>query len=162
MLNINKQNKSTPIPIEIAREAIKQMAVRKVDPTPENYHLIYNEVASIPMPESLESAIKEALKQLPNKTTEQHDWIGRWEKLLSKRKWTELPALMSEGMDTSITFSTQWPEAIRKLLKGLDTRHVGLEISKKKEALGRVLINFGNDPLLAQKIKAMTESWDQY
>lgn len=162
MLNINKQNKSTPIPIEIAREAIKQMAVRKVDPTPENYHLIYNEVASIPMPESLESAIKEALKQLPNKTTEQHDWIGRWEKLLSKRKWTELRALMSEGMDTSITFSTQWPEAIRKLLKGLDTRHVGLEISKKKEALGRVLINFGNDPLLAQKIKAMTESWDQY
>ena len=162
MLNINKQNKSTPIPIEIAREAIKQMAVRKVDPTPENYQLIYNEVASIPVPESLESAIKKALKQLPNKTTEQHDWIGRWEKLLSKRKWTELPALMSEGMDTSITFSTQWPEAIRKLLKGLDTRHVGLEMSKKKEALGRVLINFGNDPLLAQKINAMTESWDQY
>jgi diguanylate cyclase len=162
MLNISKENKSTPMPIEIAREAIKQMAVRKVDPTPENYQLIYNEVASIPVPESLESAIKNALKQLPNKTTEQHDWIGRWEKLLSKRKWIELPALMSEGMDTSITFSTQWPEAIRTLLKALDTRHVGLDMSKKKEALGRVLINFGNDPLLAQKIKAMTESWDQY
>ncbi len=162
MLNINKENKSAPIPIEIAREAFKRMASSRVNPTPENYQLIYNEVAGIPAKESLEVAIRKALKQLPNRATEQSNWIGRWEKLLNKPSWTGLPALLGEGMDASVTFSEQWPEAIRALLKGLEAKHAGLNLSKKKETLGRVLINFGNDPLLAQKIQAMATSWDQY
>jgi len=46
--NISKQNKSAHVPINIARETIKLMAVRQVEPTPENYQLIYNELADIP------------------------------------------------------------------------------------------------------------------
>ena len=162
MLNISKQNKSAPIPIDIARETFKQMAVRRVEPTPENYQLVYNEVASIPAKESLEIAIKNALKLLPNKTTEQSNWIKRWEKLLNKSNWAELPALLGDGMDTSVTFSKQWPDAIRGLLQGLNTKHIGLDLSTKKESLERVLINFRNDPLLAQKIQTMANGWEQY
>ncbi len=162
MLNISKQNKSAPIPINIARETIKQMAVRRVEPTPENYQLIYNEVADIPVTENLESAIRKALQQLPSETTEQNNWINRWEKLLKHHDWTALPALLGEGMDTSVTFSKQWPDAIRELLQSWNTKHVGLDLSKKKEALERVLINFGNDPFLAQKIQTMASGWMQY
>lgn len=162
MLNISKQNKSALVPINIARETIKQMAVRRVEPTPENYQLIYNEVADIPATENLESAIRKALKKLPSKTAEQNNWINRWEKLLKQHNWATLPALLGDGMDTSVTFSKQWPDAIRELLQSWDTKHVGLDLSKKKEALERVLINFGNDPLLAQKIQTMASGWMQY
>jgi diguanylate cyclase len=160
--NISKQNKSAHVPIDIAREAFKQMAVRRVEPTPENYQLVYNEVASIPAKESLEIAIKKALKQLPNKTTEQSNWINRWEKLLNKNNWAGLPALLSEGMDASVTHSTEWPEAVRALLLGMETKYIGLDTSQKKEALERVLINFGGDQLLPQKIQTMTQGWMQY
>jgi diguanylate cyclase len=162
MLNISKQNKSTPIPIDIAREAIKQMAVRKVEPTPENYQLIYNEVASIPAPENLESAIKKALKQMPNKTAEQNSWIKRWEKLLDKNNWAALPVLLSDGMDTSVTRSKQWPDAVRDLLQGWDAKHSGMDTAQKKAALEQCLNNFGGDILLPQKIQAVAKSWVQF
>jgi diguanylate cyclase len=162
MLNINKQNKSTPIPIEIAREAIKQMAVRKVEPTPENYQLIYNEVASIPSRVSLESAIKRALKQMPNKAPEQNNWIKRWEKLLDKNNWDALPALLSEGMDASATQSNQWPDVVRALMQGWDTKHSGLDAAQKKAALEQCLNDFSGDLLLPQKIQAVAKSWLQF
>ncbi len=162
MLNVSKQNKSAAIPIEIAREAIKQMAVRKVEPTPENYRLIYNEVASIPATESLESAIKKALKQIPNKTAEQNNWINRWEKLLDKNNWSALPALLSEGMDTSIEESKQWPDAIRELLQGWDAKHSGLDAMQKKVALEQCLNDFSGDLLLSQKIQGVAKSWLQF
>jgi len=160
--NISKQNKLALVPINIARETIKQMAVRQVEPTPENYQLIYNEVADIPVSENLESAIRKALRQLPNKTAEQNNWINRWGKLLKQNNWAALPALLGDGMDISITVSKQWPDAVRQLLLGWDTKHVELDSSQKKEALERVLINFGNNPLLAEKIQAMASSWMQY
>lgn len=162
MLNISKQNKSTPIPIDIAREAIKQMAVRKVEPTPENYQLIYNEVASIPAPVSLESAIKRALKQMPNNTPEQNNWIKRWEKLLDKNNWAALPGLLSEGMDASAAQSNQWPDAVRALMQGWDAKHSALDAVQKKVALEQCLNDFSSDILLPQKIQAVAKSWLQF
>lgn len=162
MLNISKQNKSALIPTNIARETIRQMAARRVEPTPENYQLIYNEIAEIPATENLHSAIRKALRQLPNETPEQNNWINRWEKLLKQHNWTALPALLGDGMDASITFSEQWPAAVRELLLAWDTKHIGLDLSQKKETLERLLINFGSDPLLAEKIQNLAKNWMQY
>ena len=162
MLNTSKKNQQTSVPINIAREAIKQIALRKVDPTPDNYLTIYNEIAGIPAAENLDSAIKKALRQLPNKTPEQNNYINRWEKTLKKNSWETLPALLGECMDSTVALSTQWPDAIRELLNGLDAKQVGLTPQQKKEALERVLINFGSDPLLPKKLQIMTKGWTQY
>ncbi len=162
MSNISKQNKSALVPLDIARETFKQMALRRVEPTPENYLLIYNEIAGTPAKETLNSAIRKALKQLPQETTEQSKWINRWEKLLTQDNWSALPTLLNDGMNTSVMYSKQWPDAIRELLQGWDAKHIGLDLARRKEALERVLINFGNDPLLAQKIQVMASGWKQY
>lgn len=158
----NKQSKSALAPLDIARETFKQMALRRVEPTPDNYQLIYNEIGGIAAKETLDSAIKKALKQLPHETTEQSKWVNRWEKLLKQENWTVLPELLGDGMDTSVTFSKQWPDAIRELLQAWDAKQIGLDVSRKKEALERVLINFGSDPLLAQKIQTVANGWKQY
>ncbi len=158
----NKQSKSALAPLDIARETFKQMAMRRVEPTPDNYQLIYNEIGGITAKETLDGAIRKALKQLPHETTEQTKWVNRWEKLLKQDNWTALPALLNDGMDTSVTFSKQWPDAIRELLQAWDAKQIGLDLPRKKEALERVLINFGSDPLLAQKIQTVANSWKQY
>ncbi|MDP3818854.1 MAG: GGDEF domain-containing protein, partial [Methylotenera sp.] len=162
MTNNNKPSKSELAPLDIARETFKQMAMRRVVPTPDNYQLIYNEIAGLPVKETFDTAFRGALKQLPNETTEQSKWLNRWEKLLKQENWSALPALLNDGMDTSVTFSKQWPDAIRELLQSWDAKQVGLDLLRKKEALEKVLINFGNDPLLAQKIQTMANSWKQY
>ena len=98
---------------DIARETIKQMAMRRVEPTPNNYEMIYHEIAGVPQKETLNVAIKKALKQLPNESTEQANWINRWEKLLKQDNWAGLADILNEGMDASITQSKQWPDAIQ-------------------------------------------------
>lgn len=162
MTNNNKHSKPELAPLDIARETFKQMAMRRVVPTPDNYQLIYNEIAGLPVKETFDNAFRGALKQLPNETTEQSKWLNRWEKLLKQENWSALPALLTDGMDNSVTLSKQWPDAIRELLQSWDAKQIGLDSPRKKEALEKVLINFGNDPLLAQKILTMAKSWKQY
>lgn len=158
----NKPSKVALAPLEIARETFKQMGVRRVDPTPDNYQLIYNEIAGTPINETLDNALSKALKNLPRETTEQNKWVSRWEKLLKQHDWTALPGLLNEGMDAGVAVSKQWPDAIRGLLQGWDAKQIGLDLPRKKEALERVLINFGNDPMLAHKIQAIVSGWKQY
>jgi diguanylate cyclase len=144
---------------DIARETIKQMAMRRVEPTPNNYELIYNEIAGVPQKETLNSAIKKALKQLPNQSSEQANWINRWEKLLKQDNWAGLADILNEGMDASVAQTKQWPDAIRQLLKGWDARRIGIDPARKKETLERVLINYGNDPQLSTKLQNLANSW---
>ncbi|MBX9704931.1 MAG: GGDEF domain-containing protein, partial [Gammaproteobacteria bacterium] len=144
------------------RETFKQMALRRVVPSPDNYLLIYNEIAGITVKETAESAIRKALKQLPNETTEQSKWINRWDKLLKQENWADLPTLLNDSMDANVAVSKQWPDAIRELIQNWDAKQVGLDVARKKEALEKVLINFGSDPLLAQKLQALANNWKAY
>lgn len=144
---------------EVARETIKQMALRRVEPTPSNYESIYNEIAGVSGKDSLINAIRKALKQLPSHENEQANWINRWEKLLKQENWAGLTEILSEGMDASVTASKQWPNAIRNLLKGWDAKKVGVDINRKKETLERVLINYGTDPQLANKLEVLASTW---
>ncbi len=147
---------------DIARKTIKQMAMQSVAPTPDNYQRIYNEIAGISATETLHDAISHALKQLPRDTGKQEKWITSWERLLAKGNWAGLPALMAESLDNKIAHSEQWPTAIRELLRQWDAQQAGLNTQSKKDALDRVLNNFGNDSQLAQKIQAMAKGWARY
>lgn len=158
MANTTPTKKITSAP-DIARETIKQMALRRVEPTPGNYEMIYNEIAGVPNKESLNNAIRKALKQLPNESTEQANWINRWEKLLKQDNWTGLAEVLNEGMDASVAQSKQWPDAIRNLMRGWDAKRVGIDPVRKKETLERVLINFGSDAKLAEKLTNLANSW---
>lgn len=158
MANTPPPKKMTSAP-DIARETIKQMALRRVEPTPGNYEMIYNEIAGVPNKESLNNAIRKALKQLPNESTEQANWINRWEKLLKQDNWTGLAEVLNEGMDASVVQSKQWPDAIRNLVRGWDAKRVGIDPARKKETLERVLINFGSDAKLAEKLTNLANSW---
>ena len=158
----NKSSKSELLPLEIARETFKQIALRRMVPTPDNYLLIYNEIAGITSKETAEFAIRKALKQLPNVTVEQSKWINRWDKLFKQENWADLPSLLIDSMDSNVKLTKQWPDAIRELIKNWDAKQVGLDVNRKKEALEKVLINFGNDPLLAQKLLALANNWKEY
>lgn len=144
---------------EIARETIKQMAVRRVEPTPENYTQIYFEVAGKPVKEDAVGALRKALKQLPHDSLEQTNWINRWEKLLKQDNWQGLGELLTESMQQQLSHSTKWPKAIRTLLQAWDDKRSGVDIARKRETLERVLINFGNDPSLSDKLIGMASHW---
>lgn len=146
-------------PSEIARETIKQMAARRVEPTPDNYSQIYFEVAGKPAKEDAASALRKALKQLPHDSLEQTNWINRWEKLLKQDNWQGLGELLTESMQQQLNESTKWPKAIRTLLLGWDDKRSGVDVARKRETLERVLINFGSDQTLPDKLVGMVNHW---
>ncbi len=144
---------------EIARETIKQMAIRRVEPTPDNYTQIYLEIAGKPAKEDAAIALRKALKQLPHDSLEQTNWINRWEKVLKQANWQDLGELLKESMQQQLSHSTRWPRAIRTLLQGWDDKRGGTDPAQKREMLERVLINFGSDPTLADKLLGMANNW---
>lgn len=143
---------------DIARETIKQMAQRRVEPTPNNYELIYHELSGQPLKESLEMAVGKTLKQLPNQDVEQANWINRWDKLLKQPSWDGLPSLLSDCMDTSVKNAKEWPDTIRHLLKAWHSKG-STQQARKKETLERVLINFGGDQQLPTKLNNLSKNW---
>lgn len=149
-------------PAEIARETIRRMAVERIAPTPDNYRRIYGEIARIAEPESLEEALARALKRLPRDSSERSKWVAAWEKLLQTRNWRGLPALLQGEADQRVAEAKRWPDAIRELLRAWSVRQTKLPPQRKKEALERVLINFGSDPQLPEKLRAMSQSWIGY
>ena len=144
---------------EIARETIKQMAIRRVEPTPDNYTQIYLEIAGKPAKEDAAIALRKALKQLPHDSLEQTNWINRWEKVLKQANWQGLGELLKESMQQQLSHSTRWPRAIRTLLQGWDDKRGGTDPAQKREMLERVLINFGSDHTLADKLLGMANNW---
>lgn len=154
--------KPSQAPLDIAKETFKQLVARRMVPTPENYERVYNEFAGTKPKDGLDAAIKKALLKLPHETNEQVKWVNSWNKLLSQENWDGLPELLSDGLDLSVNFSKQWPEAIRALLKAWDAKLLGMDNAKKKEALDRMLAKFATDPTLAQKIQTMSSSWMEY
>lgn len=159
LANIMASTEKSLAASEIARETIKQIAVRRVEPTPENYTQIYFEIAGKPVKDDATNAIRKALKQLPHDTLEHTNWINRWEKLLKQDSWQGLTELLTESMQQQLNHSTKWPNAIRTLLQGWDDKKGGLDASKKREMLERVLINFGDDDSLSDKLLAMANNW---
>ncbi|WP_230369231.1 hypothetical protein [Paludibacterium denitrificans] len=61
---------TTQNPIEVARETLKQLSLRKLLPTPENFERVYHELAQIPIERDSKLAVQllralETLLKLP-------------------------------------------------------------------------------------------------
>ncbi|MEZ0245445.1 MAG: GGDEF domain-containing protein [Methylophilaceae bacterium] len=153
------QNPMTPI--DIARQALKQLATSKVAPTPDNFRKVYDEIAgtksedeSAGLAQALERVLKDAAKQRPkylksmqalNVAVKKHDW---------KEAENQLRELLPAGATGG------WGTLIRSLVRQLEASHKGLTTNKKKEGLERVLVNFENDPeQLLVKVQALIASW---
>ena len=86
-------------PFEIAREALKQLTVRKLAPTPANYQAIYCEVAGIPIePPFPVERLRDISQSLPTKTPGQQRQRGLLDSAIGQLNWIGVKnALMAYG-----------------------------------------------------------------
>lgn len=150
-------------PTEIARDTFKALTQRRLPPTPENYWHTYHEIAgeSDSAPEqALVQAILAAAGELRPAS------LRAVEQSVTDRNWSRFSELMLDVLKQNVSESnwTQaWPDLVRELLRQWDIRKPGLTSSRKQEMLTRVLVNFGNDPiLLNEKLSGLVKSWSEY
>ncbi|HBV20592.1 MAG TPA: GGDEF domain-containing protein [Nitrosomonas sp.] len=167
----------SPSPSVIAREALLKLASLKLQPTPDNYHKIYNEIAGNPgnrMSASTSNMLSSFLTDFPRHTQELNDLANKLEQAVQNKDWNEfntvlmklvgLAAQSGEGLNTNNNDTLQseysWGETIAKLLKQLAANHGKVTIARKREGLNRVLTGFSrNSHHLQKKIIALMESW---
>jgi diguanylate cyclase len=154
-------------PIEAARQTLIQLMQRKLPPTPDNFRSVYDEIMGIKsidqsaeLGKTLEKVLNQAGKQKPkyiaiakaiNPLIEKGDW-PKVEEQLTK--------LFPSGAAGASVEEANWSVVIRNLLKQLEVSHKGVTLSRKKEGLSKVLVNFASDSdVLAQKIQALISSW---
>lgn len=152
-------------PIDIARQALKQLATQKTPPTPDNFRQAYDDIAGIKSDDASQQLGKRLHKVLQAAGKQRPQYVTAAKALdaaMQSGAWAEvenqLAALFSAaGGDGK---STSWGSVLRELIKQLETSHKGLTTTKKREGLERVLTNFDSDAeVLLQKLSALAASW---
>ena len=84
-------------PSELARETLRQLAMRREPPTPDNYRALYHEIAGTAAIEAFpERALKNLAAGLPKTTPEQLRFGRQFEAAASEGSWDSLKAARSE------------------------------------------------------------------
>ncbi len=154
-------------PLELARQTLIQLSKSQSPPTPENYRRVYDEIAGIKSVDSVDVLGKSLEKVLTELGKDRPKYLATSQKIaafIKKRDAENLEDQLRKLMPTSANEAdgVNWPTLLRYLLKQLDVNHTGTTLSRKKEGLNRVIINFANDPSqLGEKIQALITSWGE-
>jgi len=82
-------------PSDLARETLKQLAVRRMAPTPDNFRNIYDEIAGVRSPAPFpEGPLRQILRVVPGQTPVQRRLLDQFEKAVGANDWTALQAVM--------------------------------------------------------------------
>ncbi len=82
-------------PSDIARETLKQLSIRRLAPTPENFRTVYDEIAGTrsitPFPEG---QLRQILRVVPGQTAVQRRLLEQFEKATSAHDWIALQSVL--------------------------------------------------------------------
>ncbi|HKO88545.1 MAG TPA: diguanylate cyclase, partial [Burkholderiales bacterium] len=148
-------------PSDIAREALRTLAQRRIAPTPDRYAEIYCEIAGrqdysgVLAPRMLEQlAAKLAQGEGPNTT---HGRVIA--QAVNEGNWEAVRQRLEQLLEESAR-GPNWAEAIRILLRQWSSRHSGLTDARKREMLEHLLTAFGSDSSkLHPRLMSVLKSW---
>lgn len=80
---------------EIARETLKQLAARRLPPTPDHYRALYEEISGSHTPAPFpEANLRGILRVLPAQTPAQKRLLDQFERAVAHKDWALLQSVM--------------------------------------------------------------------
>lgn len=150
-------------PNDVARETLKRLTARRLAPTPENYQRVYQEIAG-DRPDSTVDGV-ERISQLLRDMATAYPGVPALSALAraaSDQDWTRFSAALTALATGPVAARRQdWAPVLRDLLRQVEMRQSATSLGRKKEGLERLLINFGSDPQLFDKLQALVRSWTE-
>jgi diguanylate cyclase len=152
----------TKHPSEIARETLKQLAMRRVPPTPDNYRTLYHEISGTAAVETFpERALKTVAAGLPKATPEQMRFGRQLEAAIAESNWDGVKGVLADLLTKGAATPPNWGGLIRDLISQHEARHAGLTAAKKREALDHVLSASGTPDVLFGRLQSLVRNWSQ-
>lgn len=151
---------NTQTPIEIARQTLKNLALSKVPPTPDNFRRAYEEISGIKSEDPVQVLIR-LLKEAGRGRPKFAKLSTQLQQASSASNLADIEALLRQLLPSGKDGEPgHWGELLRDLIRELEISRPGMSISKKKDGLERLLTNFGADVnVLEEKILALVASW---
>jgi diguanylate cyclase len=148
---------SAPIASEVARQAIRLLAERRLPPTPDNYAAVYREIAG--SDDGSETLV--ALRLLDRLAATLPPGAQPLLRALEARRWTEVERLLSAALGRNgADAGPALAETLRTLLKQWDARHADVTRARKREGVEHILTTCAGDPhALVTRLARLTAGW---
>ena len=153
---------------DVAREALRALVLRRLDPSPDNYARLFNEIAGIEAgleERALEETLGRAAASFPRNSPDMLRFAKAMERAVAKRDWTHYASLLSDIAAALARYHSSgetWRALLTDLLHQLDLGHKGLTRARKKERLERALEMPAATPeQLQQKLAAIVRGWSE-
>lgn len=151
-------------PSEIARETLRLLASVRMQPSPENYRTIYNEIAGTTdrSPQIFpETELRALLTSLPKETSTQLGLSRKLEQALKGKNWEDYRKTLVEFIkEHSEETELGWSELIGEFVRQWEIKQTGLTPARKRESLEHVLAGGANNSeLLFGRLQSLIKSW---
>jgi diguanylate cyclase len=151
-------------PSEIARETLRLLASRRMQPSPENYRAIYCEIAGTtetPVEVFPERELKALLAELPKENAAQQRLLRQLDQALKGESWEAYRKTLVDFIkEHSEESKLLWSELIGEFLRQWEAKQSGLTPARKRESLEHVLTSAANNSeLLFGRLQSLIKSW---
>lgn len=149
-------------PSELARETLRQLAMRRIPPTPDNYRTLYHEIAGTQAAETFpERSWKTVVTALPRDNPEQTRFARQLETSISSGSWDGVRTTLTDYIAKNSADPPNWTALIRDLLLQLEKHHTGITPAKKRESIDHVLTASGSPELLFTRLQSVLKTWNR-
>ncbi|HTJ96083.1 MAG TPA: diguanylate cyclase [Rhodocyclaceae bacterium] len=149
-------------PSEIARETLRQLAMRRIPPTPDNYLTLYNEISGTKVDEIFPSkTLKQLLTRLPRNNAEQTRLARLLETSVAEGSWDSFQSALSEIFVRGGAEPPAWGSLLKEMLVQLEARTAGLTPAKKRESIEHILRASPAPDILFQRLQNVVRTWGQ-
>jgi diguanylate cyclase len=149
-------------PAQIAKAALRRLALAKLEPTPENYAQAWAEESGEARGAGgLPARAKPVAERMAQRLSEDPAQRAELVQLLLGGEWEETQRWLERSGDAAAAQSQAWAQLIEKLTRGLERGGKQWTSARKKESLQRVLDSSRGDmQRLLHRLRQLVGSWD--
>ncbi len=152
-------------PSEVARETLRQLAQRRLAPTPDNYSRVYHEIAA-PGAKLATTAAGTMLRELASEIVKQPGEVPRdalaLERAVDLSAWPEAKAALLRliGGKQGSTSTPAWGPLVRDLVAQWDAKTPGYPPGRKREMLEKAMGSAASAPeVLYTRLRGLVRAW---
>ncbi|WP_046115806.1 GGDEF domain-containing protein [Aquincola tertiaricarbonis] len=147
-------------PAQIAKGALRRLALTQQEPTPENYARAWAEELGQPAA-ALPERARPLLDKLAARASDDADNRTELVRSLMAGQWDDLARALDRSAALGGSSAQAWAGLIERIVRGLERSGRHWTAARKKDSLKRVLDGSRSDlPRLQQRLRQLVTGWD--
>ena len=151
---------AAPTPAQIAKGALRRLALTQQEPTPENYARAWAEELGQPAA-ALPERARPLLDKLAARASDDAETRAELVRSLMQGQWDELARTLDRSASQAGASGQAWAALIERIVRGVERGGRQWTSARKKDSLQRVLDGSRGDvSRLQQRLRQLMASWD--